>query len=111
MSDQINMDEIILPLEPSYTWLVMENLSVLVVFVGTILLFKYSRRPGTLAMMIGVAAYLILGLAIIPFMKSETVTTGIYSQFIVLWPNLAFASVIASCIGFLRFSWSFKNES
>lgn len=111
MNDQINMDEIILPLEPSYTWLVMENLSVLVVFVGTILLFKYSKRPGTLAMMIGVAAYLILGLALIPFMKSEAITTGIYSQFIVLWPNLALASVIASCIGFLRFSWSFKNEN
>ena len=111
MNDQINLDEIILPLEPSYTWLLVENLFALVVFVGTILLFKYSKRPGTLAMMVGVAGYLILGLAIIPFMKSATVTTGLYSQFIVLWPNLALASVITSCIGFLRFSWSFKNES
>jgi len=111
MSDQLDMDEIVLQLEPSYTWLLMENLSVLVIFLGTILLYKYSKRPGTLAMMVGVAVYLALSLAIIPFMKSEVVTTGIYSQFVVLWPNLALATVIASCVGFLRFSWSFKNES
>jgi len=113
MESQIDLDEITIPLEQSYWLLFAENLVMLPIFIGVILLFKYTKRPGRIMMLVGVIIYLLLSLAIMPIMGNgfNYTYTGVSAYFILLWPNIILASIIVSVIGFLRFSWSFKNES
>ena len=111
MDNLIESEDISIPLEQNYWLLIAENLFVLAILVGVIMLYIYTKRSGTLMMLIGVTTYLILSIAIFPLLIKEFALSGFLSHFILFWPNLIIASLMVSCIGFLRFSWSFKDES
>jgi len=110
MEPTLNLDETIIPLEPSMFWLFTEYVSLLAVLIGVILLFKYTKRPGVLMMLVGVIVYSLCILFAEYLFRQESINEGLTGHLILLWPNLHIASVLTAGIGFLRFSVSFIDE-
>lgn len=111
METQAIIEDTIISLEQNYWLLIAESLVPLAIFIAVVILFKYTKRPGRLMMLIGMSVYLLLSLAFILIMKNEFNYYSASAYFILLWPNVLLASIIVSVLGFLRFSWSFKNET
>ena len=111
MEAQLNLAETIIPLEPSVLWLFTEYVSLLAIFIGAVLLFRHTKRPGVLMMLVGAVVYSLCILTAQFLFGSEASNEGFYTYLILFWPNIHIASVLTGCIGFLRFSVSFINES
>ncbi len=90
--------------------MIIEFLSVIIVLLSAIVLYKSTKRDGTLQVLLGVAVATFIYVAVslleslsYEFMFNEFVTWGF---------SLAqSSSIFFACIGFLRYSNSYSHES
>ena len=86
---------------------ILEFLATVLMFVGVIIIFTSSKRPGRVMMLVGLA---MSTLSFLPYMFGEP-DQG--SQKIIIWylPLISGLFACLGCFGFFKFALSFKNES
>jgi len=96
----------------SMVWgvMILEFLSVIVMILSAMMLYKNTKRPGTLLIIIGIsiATLIYFSVAILENLAYEF----IFNEFVTWGFSLAQAlSIFIACIGFLQYSRSYNHEA
>jgi hypothetical protein len=101
------------PVQMDYTGLALEIGSLVIILPALFLIYKNTIRPGRVMMFFG---YLLSTLCYLPvlavFYSVEIASiTGMGSWIVLYMPMTSVMFALVAAIGFLIFSFSFKNES